>query len=316
MLPWRKAQPPEEPRRLRRRRLNFTDDVRLATAWAREEAIKLQHDYVGTEHILLGLTRLPEGLSNQVFERAKITADYVQKMVAESVRHGRATIALGELPYTSRAKKVFEFAMEAAVELDVEYVGAEHLLLGLLLEEKGIAAQVLNSLGLTYPRAALLVRSFYAEAQLVEAPAAFRFKIDDASDRSIYEQIIEQVQEAVATGSLKPRDRLPAVRQLADELDIAPGTVARAYAELERLGVVVTEGARGTRIAERKTAARAPAESEETIVGLLRPVAVAAFHMGANAHELRSALEQAMKGIFEPPPHQTPDWRAEPSGGN
>jgi DNA-binding transcriptional regulator YhcF (GntR family) len=303
MLPWRKVQPPEEPQHPRQRKLHFNDDAKMATTWAREEAIKLQHDYVGTEHILLGLMRLPEALSNQVFERAEITAKDVQNMIGESVRRGRSTMALGELPYTSRAKKVLSFAMEAAAELEADYVGAEHLLLGLLMEEKGIAAQVLNSLGLTYARAVLLVRSAHAEAQLAQAPSAFRFKIDDAADRSIYEQIIEQVQEAVATGSLKPRDRLPAVRQLADELDIAPGTVARAYAELERLGVVVTEGARGTRIAERKTAAGAPAESEETIVGLLRPVAVAAFHMGANAHELRSALEQAMKGIFEPPPN-------------
>jgi DNA-binding transcriptional regulator YhcF (GntR family) len=110
------------------------------------------------------------------------------------------------------------------------------------------------------------------------------------------------VQEGIATGVLKPGDRLRAVRQLADELEIAPGTVAKAYAELERLGVVVTAGARGTRIAERGDAG-GPAENADTIVGLLRPVAVAAFHMGANAHELRAALEQAMKGIFETPPN-------------
>jgi DNA-binding transcriptional regulator YhcF (GntR family) len=86
------------------------------------------------------------------------------------------------------------------------------------------------------------------------------------------------------------------VRQLADELDIAPGTVARAYSELERRGVVVTDGARGTRVAERE---RPPApDRPETLTGLLRPVAVAAYHMGATAQELRAALERAMHGIL------------------
>src|SRR4029078_3444010 len=108
--------------------------------------------------------------------------------------------------------------------------------------------------------------------------SSFQFRIDDASDKSIYEQIIGQVQEGVATGALRPGDRLQPVRQLADELDIAPGTVARAYSELERLGVGVTEGARGTRIAERND--KANVDRLEQLVGLLRPIAVAAFHLG------------------------------------
>jgi DNA-binding transcriptional regulator YhcF (GntR family) len=107
------------------------------------------------------------------------------------------------------------------------------------------------------------------------------------------------VQEAVATGVLLPGDRLQPVRQLADELDIAPGTVARAYSELERLGVVVTEGARGTRIAPRTEAQSPSTERVETLTGLLRPVVVAAFHLGATAPSLRSALESAMSGIFD-----------------
>jgi DNA-binding transcriptional regulator YhcF (GntR family) len=124
-------------------------------------------------------------------------------------------------------------------------------------------------------------------------------QVDDASDRSIYEQIIAQVQEGVATGALRPGDRLPPVRHLADQLDIAPGTVARAYSELERLRVVVTEGARGTRIAERSD--KGKADRLEQLVGLLRPVAVAAFHLGGTADELKAALDRAMAGIYEAP---------------
>jgi DNA-binding transcriptional regulator YhcF (GntR family) len=76
--------------------------------------------------------------------------------------------------------------------------------------------------------------------------------------------------------------------------------VARAYSELEREGVVVTEGARGTRVAER-AGSGAPLQRPETLAGLLRPVAVAAFHLGADADELRAALEVAMTGIFDKP---------------
>ena len=128
---------------------NFTDRVRKVLAMAREEAIRLQHDYVGTEHILLGLIREGEGVAAAVLTNLSVDLDQIHERVEESVRKGKATIALGELPYTSRAKKVLEFAMAEARELNHSYVGTEHLLLGLLREEKGIAAQVLNSLGVS-----------------------------------------------------------------------------------------------------------------------------------------------------------------------
>jgi ATP-dependent Clp protease ATP-binding subunit ClpC len=128
---------------------NFTDRVRKVLAMARDEAIRLQHDYVGTEHILLGLIREGEGVAAAVLTNLDADLDQIHQLVEESVRKGKATIALGELPYTSRAKKVLEFAMAEARELNHSYVGTEHLLLGLLREEKGIAAQVLNSVGVT-----------------------------------------------------------------------------------------------------------------------------------------------------------------------
>jgi len=127
---------------------NFTDRVRKVLAMAREEAIRLQHDYVGTEHILLGLIREGEGVAAAVLTNLNVDLDEVHDRVEDSVRKGKATIALGELPYTSRAKKVLEFAMTEAREFNHSYVGTEHLLLGLLREEKGIAAQVLNDLGI------------------------------------------------------------------------------------------------------------------------------------------------------------------------
>ncbi|HUE77464.1 MAG TPA: ATP-dependent Clp protease ATP-binding subunit [Longimicrobiales bacterium] len=132
---------------------NFTDRVRKVLAMAREEAIRLQHDYVGTEHILLGLIREGEGVAAAVLMNLNVDLEQIHERIEESVKKGKATIALGELPYTSRAKKVLEYAMAEARELNHSYVGTEHLLLGLLREEKGIAAQVLNSLGLSLDEA-------------------------------------------------------------------------------------------------------------------------------------------------------------------
>ncbi|MDR0788360.1 MAG: ATP-dependent Clp protease ATP-binding subunit [Gemmatimonadota bacterium] len=132
---------------------NFTDRVRKVLAMAREEAIRLHHDYVGTEHILLGLIREGEGVAAAVLTNLSVDLEQLQERIEESVRPGKATIALGELPYTSRAKKVLEFAMAEARELNHSYVGTEHLLLGLLREEKGIAADVLNQMGVTLEEA-------------------------------------------------------------------------------------------------------------------------------------------------------------------
>ncbi len=132
---------------------NFTDRVRKVLAMARDEAIRLQHDYVGTEHILLGLIREGEGVATAVLTHLNADLDQVHERVEESVKPGQATIALGELPYTSRAKKVLEFAMAEARELSHSYVGTEHLLLGLIREEKGIAAQVITSFGISLEEA-------------------------------------------------------------------------------------------------------------------------------------------------------------------
>jgi len=127
---------------------NFTERVRKVLAMAREEAARLHHEYVGTEHILLGLIREGEGVAATVLQNLSVELDDVQQKIEETVKKGKATQTTGpDLPYTSRAKKVLELAMSEARELNHSYVGTEHLLLGLLREEKGIAAQVLTDAG-------------------------------------------------------------------------------------------------------------------------------------------------------------------------
>jgi ATP-dependent Clp protease ATP-binding subunit ClpC len=127
---------------------NFTERVRKVLAMAREEAARLHHEYVGTEHILLGLIREGEGVAAAVLQNLQVDLDEIQQKIEEQVKKGKATQTTGpDLPYTSRAKKVLELAMSEARELNHSYVGTEHLLLGLLREEKGIAAQVLTDIG-------------------------------------------------------------------------------------------------------------------------------------------------------------------------
>jgi len=127
---------------------NFTERVRKVLAMAREEAARLHHEYVGTEHILLGLIREGEGVAAAVLQNLSVDLDEIQQKIEETVKKGKAAQTTGpDLPYTSRAKKVLELAMSEARELNHSYVGTEHLLLGLLREEKGIAAQVLTDTG-------------------------------------------------------------------------------------------------------------------------------------------------------------------------
>lgn len=282
----------------------FRDEVRHALAAARDEAIRLGHDYVGTEHMLLGMLKQPGSLGVDLLAEYRATPEAVRSRLEEMVRRGRASVGIGELPYTSRAKKVLEYAMAESRAMRVTYIGTEHLLVGLLREEKGIAATVLATFGVTLERVRASLRGGVVpappapERDAADGPA-FRIELDDGSDRTIHEQIVGRVKEAAATGELRPGTRLPPVRQLADTLDIAPGTVARAYSELERLGVVVTDGARGTRVAEASTPSQSRPVDLEQLAGLLRPAAVAAFHMGARANDMRRALEAAMDGILD-----------------
>jgi ATP-dependent Clp protease ATP-binding subunit ClpC len=128
---------------------NFTEDVRKALSCAREESARLRHEYVGTEHILLGLLR-GDNVAVHVIESFDVKPEALADAVDSVVKKGASGSHAGpDLPYTSRAKKVLELAMTEARELNHTYVGTEHMLLGLLREEKGIAAQLLVDAGIT-----------------------------------------------------------------------------------------------------------------------------------------------------------------------
>jgi len=129
---------------------SFTDRVRAVLQGARVEAATLRHEYVGTEHILLGILRTSDCTAVAIITNLGISSADLQSHVLAMLKPGRAGGDLGpDLPYTSRAKKALELAMTEARELGNSYVGTEHLLLGLLREEKGLAAQALDASGLT-----------------------------------------------------------------------------------------------------------------------------------------------------------------------
>lgn len=125
----------------------FTERAQRVILIAQEEAKRLNHDYVGTEHVLLGLICLGEGVAAQVLSNLSIDLRLIRKEIENIVGTGDNIMLLSEIPFTPRAKKVLEFAVEESQNLGHSHVGTENLLLGLLREEEGVAAQVLDNLG-------------------------------------------------------------------------------------------------------------------------------------------------------------------------
>jgi ATP-dependent Clp protease ATP-binding subunit ClpC len=124
----------------------FTDRARRVVVLAQEEARLLNHNYIGTEHILLGLVREGEGVAAQALTSMSIELDAVRGKVEEIIGQGQAA-PTGHIPFTPRAKKVLELSLREALQLSHNYIGTEHILLGLLREGEGVAAQVLQTLG-------------------------------------------------------------------------------------------------------------------------------------------------------------------------
>jgi hypothetical protein len=120
----------------------FTERARQVVVLAQEEARGLRHNYIGSEHILLGLLREQEGLAARVLESLDITVERVRGQVVRIVGSGEE-VASGQIPFTPRAKKVFELALREALSLGCDYIGTEHILLGLVRENEGVAARIL-----------------------------------------------------------------------------------------------------------------------------------------------------------------------------
>ncbi|MBI3316272.1 MAG: ATP-dependent Clp protease ATP-binding subunit, partial [Candidatus Omnitrophica bacterium] len=126
----------------------FTERARKVILLAKQEAKRFNHDYIGTEHVLLGLLREGEGVAAAVLQSLGMNLNNIRLEVEKLVQLGPATVVSGDLPFTPKAKKVMELAMEEARTLGHNYIGTEHLLLGLIREGEGVASQVFMNMGL------------------------------------------------------------------------------------------------------------------------------------------------------------------------
>ncbi|HMP08646.1 MAG TPA: Clp protease N-terminal domain-containing protein, partial [Lacipirellulaceae bacterium] len=126
----------------------FTDRARKVMQLANQEAQRFNHEYIGTEHVLLGLIKEGSGVAANVLKNLDVDLRKIRLEVEKLVQSGPDMVTMGKLPQTPRAKKVIEYSMEEARHLNHNYVGTEHILLGLLREQEGVAAQVLMNLGL------------------------------------------------------------------------------------------------------------------------------------------------------------------------
>ncbi len=273
--------------------MRMNDEVQEALDGALQAAIDLGHDYIGTEHLLLGLLANDPALvgGQRGVRKAR---EHVERLVGRgTVSRRRRTKAR---PYTDKAKKGLEVAMAEARDRGVDTVEPEDLLVGITRGGKGLAAAVLREMRVEAPGQAPV------ESRSAGVDALELFVLDDASEFPYYEQLAKLVRSLIAEGSLGPGDRLPSVRALADYLDVAPGTVARAYGALEQEGVLETAGRRGTRVAFPSPGNRRDSrERRRELTGLLRPVVVAAFHLGATSEDLFEALRAAVQGVFDGP---------------
>ena len=126
----------------------FTDPARQVVVFAQEEARALNHNYIGTEHVLLGLLREQEGLGARVLVSLEVSLDAVRDRVARIIGLGDE-VATGQIPFTPRAKKVLELSLREGLALGHNFIGTEHLLLGLVAEGEGVACRILLDFGVT-----------------------------------------------------------------------------------------------------------------------------------------------------------------------
>ena len=143
----------------------FTENAQKIILIAQEEAKRLNHDYVGTEHILLGLSAIEGTVSNKILTNLGVTFRKVRLEIEKMVGIGDTIMLLGEIPFTPRAKKVLEFSVEESQMLGTDHIGTEHILLGLIREEEGMAGRILENLGLKLDTVRDAVLNFLGNAE-------------------------------------------------------------------------------------------------------------------------------------------------------
>jgi len=183
----------------------FTQRVRKVLFLARDEAGRLQHDYIGTEHLLLGVIREGEGVAANVLRRLNMDFDQIQKAVEDSVNAPMGPVSIGEIPFTPRAKKVLELSIDEARLHNHNYVGTEHLLLALIREGEGVAARVLNDLGADHEMVKREVMKALGAGELPgRSNATRKRKQAKKKENSVLEQFGRNMTDMAREGKLDP----------------------------------------------------------------------------------------------------------------
>src|SRR6201995_902435 len=185
----------------------FTDRARRVVVLAQEEARMLSHNYIGTEHILLGLIHEGEGVAAKALESLNISLEAVRAQVEEIIGQGQQAPS-GHIPFTPRAKKVLELSLREALQLGHSYIGTEHILLGLIREGEGVAAQVLQKLGADLNRVRQqviqLLSGFQGKEQAGTQAATSGAPADAPSSSLVLDQFGRNLTQAAKEGKLDP----------------------------------------------------------------------------------------------------------------
>jgi ATP-dependent Clp protease ATP-binding subunit ClpC len=181
----------------------FTDRARRVVVLAQEEARMLSHNYIGTEHILLGLIHEGEGVAAKALESLGISLEAVRAQVEEIIGHGQQAPS-GHIPFTPRAKKVLELSLREALQLGHNYIGTEHILLGLIREGEGVAAQVLVKLGADLNRVRQQVIQLLSGYQGKETASAGAPSEGAPSSSLVLDQFGRNLTQAAREGKLDP----------------------------------------------------------------------------------------------------------------
>jgi len=181
----------------------FTDRARRVVVLAQEEARMLNHNYIGTEHILLGLIHEGEGVAAKALESLGISLEAVRQQVEEIIGQGQQAPS-GHIPFTPRAKKVLELSLREALQLGHNYIGTEHILLGLIREGEGVAAQVLVKLGADLNRVRQQVIQLLSGYQGKEPAAAGGPAAEAPSTSLVLDQFGRNLTQAAREGKLDP----------------------------------------------------------------------------------------------------------------
>src|SRR5947199_1481119 len=182
----------------------FTDRARKVMALANQEAQRFNHEYIGTEHILLGLVKEGSGVGASVLKNLEVDLRKVRLEVEKLVKSGPDMVTMGKLPQTPRAKKVIEYAIEEARNLNHNYVGTEHLLLGLLREHDGVAAQVLMNLNLKLEEVREEVLNLLGAGVETEEPAQEKQSAKGKSKTPALDSFGRDLTELAREGQLDP----------------------------------------------------------------------------------------------------------------